>query len=73
MDDISNILKQIISDQRPTNDKTRIGYKFEVTNASTSTSFEKAGTRHTNVKNTSKQMASIKQLGNQTSTIRRRS
>jgi hypothetical protein len=44
MDDISNILKQIISDQRPTNDKTGIGYKSEVTNASTSTSFEKVGT-----------------------------
>jgi hypothetical protein len=64
MDDISNILKQIISDQRPTNDKTGIGYKSEVTNASTSTSFEKAGTGHTNVKNTSKQMESVKKEGN---------
>ena len=41
MNGSSNILEQIISNQRPTNEKTRIGYKSEVTNASTSTSFEK--------------------------------
>ena len=44
MNDCSKILKQIISNQRPTNDKSGIGYKSEVTNASTSTSFEKEGT-----------------------------
>jgi hypothetical protein len=64
MDDKSRILKQIISNQRPTNDKTGFGYKSEATNASTSTSFEKEGTRHINVKNTSKQMESVKHEGN---------
>ena len=73
MDDSSGILKQIISNQRPTNDKTGIGYKSESTNASTSTIFEKVGTGHTNVKNTSKQMESVKHEGNQTSIVHRRS
>ena len=62
--DSSKILTHIISNQRSTNDKNGIGYKYEVTNASTSTSFEKVGTRHTNVKNTSKQVKSVKQEGN---------
>ena len=66
----SNILKQIISNQRPTNDKIGISYKYEVTNASTSTSTKKTGT---NVKNTSNRMESVKQEGNQTSTVHRRS
>ena len=69
MNDISKILKQIISNQRPTNDKAGIGYKFEVTNASTSTSTEKVGT---DVKNISNQMESVKQKKNQTSIVHRR-
>ena len=73
MNDSSNILKHIISNQRPTNYKTGIGYKSEVTNASTTTRFEKVGTGHTNVKNTSKHMESVKQEGNQTSIVQRRS
>ena len=61
-----NILSVI---KKPANDKTGIGYKSEVTNASTSTSTEKTGTY---VKNTSNQMESIKQKENQISSIHRR-
>ena len=68
--DSSKILKHIISNERPTNDKTGIGYKYEVTNASTSTSTKKTGTY---VKNTNNQMESVKQRENQISTLHRRS
>ena len=37
MNSSSKILNQIISCQRSTNDKTRIGYKIETTHVSTST------------------------------------
>ena len=69
MNGSSNILEQIISTQKTTNDKTGIGYKYEVTNASTSMSTEKVGTY---VKNTSNQMESVKQQENQISTVHRR-
>ena len=70
MNGSSKILEQIISNQRSTNDKTGIGYKSEITKASTSTSTEKTGT---NVKNTSNKMESVKQKENQTPTVHRRS
>ena len=50
MNSSSKILEHIISNQRPTNDKTGIGYKYQITKQSTSTSTEKPGT---DVKNTS--------------------
>ena len=56
MNGSSNILEQIISNQRSTNEKTGIGYRSEATKASTSTSTEKAGT---DVKNTRNQMESV--------------
>jgi hypothetical protein len=56
MNHSSQVLDQIICSQISTNDKTKIGYKSEVTNASSSSSFEKKGTKHTNEKNIYKQM-----------------
>ena len=43
MNGSSKILNQIISNQRSTNDKTRIGYKAETSNPSTSNFFEETG------------------------------
>ena len=54
MNHSSQVLDQIICSQRSTYDKTGIGYKYEITNRISSSSFEKAGTKHTNEKNTYK-------------------
>jgi hypothetical protein len=51
----SQVLDQIICSQRSTYDKTGIGYKSEITNKISSSSFEKAYTKHTNERNTYKQ------------------
>jgi chromosome segregation ATPase len=55
MNHSSQVSDQIICSQISTYDKIGIGYKSEVTNTSSSSSFEKAGTKHTNEKNTYKQ------------------
>ena len=47
MNGSSKILEHIISNQKLANDKTRIGYKSEVTNAST----KKEGTNVKNISN----------------------
>jgi hypothetical protein len=73
MNHSSQVLDQIICSQRSTYDKTGIGYKSEVTNTSSSSSFEKAGTKHTNEKNIYKQKGSEKKEDNQTSTVHRKS
>ena len=54
MNHSSQVLDQIVCSQRSTYDKTGIGYKSKVTNTSSSLSFEKVGTKHTNEKNTYK-------------------
>ena len=66
----SNILEQIISNKKPANDKTGIGYKSETTKESTSTITEKTGT---DLKKSSNHMESVKQRENQISTVQRRS
>jgi hypothetical protein len=73
MNHSSQVLDQIICSQRTTYDKTGIGYKSEVTNTSSSSSFEKEGTKHTNEKNTYKQKGSEKQEDNQASIVHRKS
>ena len=73
MNHSSQVLDQIICSQRPTYDKTGIGYKSEVTNASSSSSFEKTSTEYTNEKNIYKQMGSKRKENNQASTLHRKS
>jgi hypothetical protein len=73
MNHSSQVLDQIIYSQRSTYDKTRIGYKSKVTNTSSSSIFEKVGTKHTNEKNTYKQKGSENQEDNQASIVPRKS
>jgi len=72
MNHSSQVLNQIICSQRSTYDKTGIGYKSKVTNTRSSSSLEKAGTKHTNEKNTYKQKGLEKQEDNQASTVHRK-
>jgi hypothetical protein len=73
INDTSQVLDQNICSQRSTYDKTGIGYKYEVTNASSSSSFEKEGTKHTNEKSFYKQKGLEKKEDNQASTVHRKS
>jgi hypothetical protein len=73
MNQSSQVLDQIISNQRSTYDKTRIGYKSAVTNGCYSSSVEKAGTEDNHEKITSKKMELERQEETQGSTVHRRS
>jgi hypothetical protein len=64
MNQSSQVLDQIISSQRSTYDKTRIGYKSTVTNGCSISSVEKEGTKDNHEKITSKKMESERQEEN---------